>query len=138
MSSPQCDHLRASPSKLMTANECLPSADHVASRVVKAVKQSRAKTVFVGTDEDAMVEHIVGALRESGVYAEMGGVSVITLGSNAELASRVRFRPQVELWILSQGDIFVGNCVSSFSAFVARERQLAGKPTAYFGVPWPK
>ncbi|KAK6053631.1 hypothetical protein COOONC_08866 [Cooperia oncophora] len=104
----------------LTKEICSPSASTVVEQVVDVVGKIGARSVFVSSDKDHMIETLNDALRAYDVKA-------------------FRLNPDdalVSLAILGQADHFIGNCVSTFSHIVRRERTVSKplKPTSYFGI----
>jgi len=119
-SSPQCLGYRGEHGKL-TKELCLPSLANVARQVRRAAKEVKAVAVFVASDSDHLLDQLRNELRTT-------RLSFHKQESNPP-------DTQLDLVILGQSNIFIGNCVSSFSAFVARGRAVHGLPTQFFGFP---
>lgn len=138
-----CDHVKdaknlfASPQCLGYQNEkgdltmdiCMPSHELIIrkiKRLVKKVKdvqkQNEIKSIFVASDNNHMIEYLNEYLRRMNIKA-------YKLPEN---------NPHVDLAILGRANYFIGNCVSSFSAFVKRERDARGFPSEFWGFPVEK
>jgi peptide-O-fucosyltransferase len=116
MSSPQCglSDAAAAPMPTITQAQCLPRPDDVV-RTIRVAQQHFGpfRTVFVGTDADDYRPQLEAAL---------GDVRVVRGGT-----------PHLDLYVFAQADLFIGNCISSFTAFAARERRVHGRPSLFFG-----
>ena len=108
-----------------TKEMCSPSVTEVYSKVESAVKSVQAVAVFVASDNDHMIDKLQKHLTTS--RKEFKKVFKLDTGN-----------PQLDLAILGRSSMFVGNCVSSFSAFVKRERDVKNLPTSFFGFPQQK
>ncbi|KAF6214595.1 hypothetical protein GE061_009338 [Apolygus lucorum] len=131
-----CEHIKSSPSLFAapqclgyrgeggkaTVDMCLPDARIVTKqvkRLARGVKDLAA--VAVATDSNDMIPELSKAL------ARME-VQVVRIEGSS---------PHVELAIMGRANFFIGNCISSFSSFVVRERSVRGLPFEFWAYPPP-
>lgn len=107
----------------LTAQLCNPSLEEIVRQVQEAVKGVGAKSVYVASDHHHMEWELSAAL----------GTGIKVTKAPPGTGS-----PQLDLYMLGRSNHFVGNCVSSFSAFVKRERDAMGFPSTFFGYPSDK
>ncbi|XP_033123629.1 GDP-fucose protein O-fucosyltransferase 1-like isoform X2 [Anneissia japonica] len=115
MSSRQCTGVRHDNSAPITMEMCIQSEEQVIKELKYIVRKEQPKTIFVATDHEPMVDELTEAFPE---------IEVKHLDPE---------KPEIDMYILSQSDHFVGNCVSAFSHYVRRERDVGGKIATYFG-----
>lgn len=108
-----------------TKEMCSPSLDEIYSKVESAVKSAQALSVYVASDND----HMIGQLQKHLTKKIENFKKVVKLDSQ---------NPHLDLAILGRSSVFIGNCISSFSAFVKRERDVKEIPTLFFGFPKQK
>lgn len=124
-----CEHVKESPS-LFAAKQCIgergqygtttdemcfPSTDTVVAQVKKEVEHLEAKAVFIATDYKDLIPEFKKAMPN------------IKFVRQEQPAS-----PHLDLAILGRADHMIGNCVSSFSAFAKRERDMRGLSTSFW------
>ena len=73
--------------------------------------------VFVASDSD----HMLGEFRNR------------FSGAGVEFTKLTEDDFLLDLVILELSELFIGNCVSSFTAFVKRSRDVAGRPSGFWG-----
>ncbi|XP_065917152.1 GDP-fucose protein O-fucosyltransferase 1-like isoform X2 [Dysidea avara] len=107
MESPQCLGYRGK----LTYDICYPSREAILQQTADTVEKLQAKAVFVASDSDLMLD---------------------SLQHKCKVVTRQPPDAQVDLAILSQSDHFIGNCVSSFTAIVKRDRNVNNKPSSFW------
>ncbi|KAL5012714.1 hypothetical protein ScPMuIL_011265 [Solemya velum] len=123
-----CEHLESSPMMFAAAqcvgsrgqygkttpDMCYPPDDLIVREVKATVDELDAKAVYIATDSRTVIQEL------------------------SEAMSQVKFvvgdpdRPHVDLGVLGQADHYIGNCISTFSAFVKRERDSVGKLSSFW------
>ncbi|TRY63944.1 hypothetical protein TCAL_03580 [Tigriopus californicus] len=104
----------------LTEEMCQPSEEIIVKHLRRLLKRMKdVKKVFVASDHDHMT-------RTLGKYFQK--TDLIFIKPNED-------QPHVDLAILGRANHFVGNCVSSFSGFVKRERDTHGFPSTFWGYP---
>ncbi|XP_065576183.1 GDP-fucose protein O-fucosyltransferase 1-like [Artemia franciscana] len=128
-----CEHIDSTPSLFAAAqclgyrNEygratqemCLPSRETILQQTRKAIKDYSAKSIFVASDSDHMIDELKKEFKRM-------NVSVHRMPNPV---------PQVDLAILGRSNYFIANCISSFSAFAKRERDIKGIPSGFWAFP---
>ncbi|KAJ8911503.1 hypothetical protein NQ315_014428 [Exocentrus adspersus] len=113
-----------------TKDMCLPTKETIIrqlKRVIKNINNSNnnnnydqtIQSVYVASDNNYMLDELKTALHRMKVQ--------VFKNNNTS--------PHVDLAILGKSNYFIGNCISSFSAFVKRERDIKGFPSSFWAFP---
>lgn len=99
---------------LLTEEVCYPSDSTVVKQVKNEVKRLNAKTVFVATDDRDLIKEMSKVMKK------------------VKFVRAYPSDPHLDLAILSKADHYIGNCVSTFSAFAKRYRDTLGKTSSFW------
>lgn len=112
-----------------TMDMCIPGRDVIVRQLKRHIKKANEaghgkeiRSIFVASDSN----HMIGELNEA---LQRMKVRAFRLESGSS---------HVDLAILGMSNHFIGNCVSSFSAFVKRERDARGFPSSFWAFPTEK
>ncbi|GAB1600842.1 GDP-fucose protein O-fucosyltransferase 1-like [Argonauta hians] len=98
----------------LSAEMCFPSDSTVVNQVKKAVEKHKVKTVFVATDNRDLIKEMSQVMKQ---------VKFVRTKSND---------PMLDLAILTRAKHYIGNCISTFSAFAKRYRDSLNKSTSFW------
>lgn len=111
-----------------TKDMCEPSKELIIKQIKQEIKAFHAKhsnnpikSIFVASDNDYMISELNEALKRLKIFAFRTGEK----------------NPHLDLMILEKSNLFIGNCISSFSAFVIRSRRVRGFPSAFWAFDDP-
>ena len=110
----------------VTSSMCLPSEEIIVKQLRRAISNHGAKTVFVASDHDHMTKTLAHK------YFKRSDVAFVKAGTRADAGHP---DPHLDLYVLSRANFFIGNCVSSFSSFVKRQRDDLGIPSGFWAFP---
>lgn len=105
---------------------CLPSEEIIVKQLRRAISDHGAKTVFVASDHDHMTKTLAHK------YFKRSDVAFVKAETREDAGGP---DPHLDLYVLSRGNFFIGNCVSSFSSFVKRLRDDLGIPSGFWAFP---
>lgn len=119
-SAPQCLGYRNEYGKA-TEELCYPTFETILKQLKRMIRRHSEdiSTVFVASDNNHLIPELSHALATF----------------NLKILKNDKDSPHVDLAILGKADYFVGNCISSFSAFVKRERDSNDVPSEFWAFP---
>lgn len=119
-SAPQCLGYRNEYGKA-SEELCFPTFETVVKQLKRLIRKHSEdiSTVFVASDNNHLIPELSHTLTSF----------------NLKVLKYDKDSPHVDLAILGKADYFIGNCISSFSAFVKRERDTKNLSSQFWAFP---
>ena len=115
----------------LTYDICYPSQQNILEQTAAVVEKIQAKAIFVASDSDFMIDKLQQKCKVQALHTVyLSHATVVFYQIN--VVRRLPSDAQVDLAILSQSNHFIGNCVSSFTAIVKRDRDVNNKPSSFW------
>lgn len=115
---------------------CIQTVQVIANEIKSAIEKTGIKTIYIASDKDDIT--IWTQVYDEIVSSYPDGVTLVTPTSIFPKGRTSKHKqPDIieDLFILTDADFFIGNCISSFTAFVARTRaNYIDKPSSYFAL----
>ncbi|CAF1047289.1 unnamed protein product [Didymodactylos carnosus] len=102
--------------RFVTKKMCYPPDEEILRLLKNVVVRTRIKNIYVATDKRSMVNEIKDALSKQNVIVK----------------HLDPWLPVIDVAMLAHSDYFIGNCVSSFTSAVKRERDVKNLPSAFW------
>lgn len=116
MASPQCvDNINTKLSREL----CFPSTTQILDdleKVIKSKLNNTVRNIYVATDKNPLIKEIEARFK----------------GVIDKVVHYDPWLPVIDLAILGRSEYFIGNCLSSFTAFVKRERDINQRPSTFW------
>lgn len=135
-SSQQCtNHLEVKP-RALPFELCMPSDETIISYIGTAITKLNSSidelAVYISTDNDT--PYLWSKL--SSEFPNIDFVTPKATYSNSTISvSHSEREPMIDLYLMAKSNYFIGNCISSFTAFVSRMRKARKdkEKTVFFG-----
>lgn len=120
LSSPQC--LDDRPDIKMSKELCFPSDQAVLKdleRLLVIQLNKQIRNVYIATDHRPLLNEIRAHFKDK---------------MNLNLVHHDPWLPLIDLSVLARADYFIGNCMSSFTSYVKRERDIHGLDSYFWSI----
>jgi len=108
--------------KPISESMCYPSWELMVMKILSAAEEIDAASVYISYDNENILDFLDSSLKDM-----KKGIKLVSAPTYTDDIV-------VNIGAMIEADAFVGNCMSTITAFAARRRRLQGKSVDYFGI----